>query len=85
MGIGKALEADGESNVAGAHDVLDLEIGELGVEAELLDDAGIFAGSKLGVVLRLCAGDHHLARGKNECSSLGLSDTHDDSSESLEK
>lgn len=85
MARGQTLQANGELDVAGADNVLDLEIGELGVEAELLDDTGIFARSKLRVIFRLSTGNNHLARGKDEGSGLGLADTHDDSGETLLK
>ena len=38
----KAFETDWELDIARADDVLDLEIRELGVEAELLDDTCVF-------------------------------------------
>lgn len=47
---GQTFQADGELDVARANDVLNLEIGELGVEAELLDDARILARCQLAVV-----------------------------------
>lgn len=39
----EALKPDGESHIARAHDVLDLEVEELGREAELLNDACVLA------------------------------------------
>lgn len=80
---GQALEADRELDVARADDVLDLEVGELGVEAQLLDDTGVLARGKLGVILRLGAGDNHLARGKDEGGGLGLANAHDDCGKTL--
>lgn len=56
---------------------------EFGIEAELLDDAGILATSKLAVILRLGTGDDHFATGENQGGRLGLTDTHDDGSETL--
>lgn len=41
MGIGKTLETDWELDVARADYVLNLELGELGVESELLNDTSI--------------------------------------------
>lgn len=79
----KTLQTDGELDVARTHNVLDLEVGELGVEAELLNDTGILAGSKLGVIFRLGASDDHLARRKDQSGGLGLTDTHDNSGETL--
>lgn len=58
---GQTLEADGELDVARADNVLDLEVGELGVEAELLDDARILARRQLGVIFRLRTRYDHLA------------------------
>jgi hypothetical protein len=79
----KAFKTDGELDVARSDDVLDLEVGELCVEAELLDDTGVLARGKLAVVLRLGTGDDHLARGEDQGGGLGLTDTHDDGSETL--
>lgn len=42
MSTGQTLQANGELDVARANDVLDLEVRELCVEAELLDDPRIF-------------------------------------------
>jgi hypothetical protein len=80
---GKTFETNGELDVARADNVLDLEVGELGIETKLLDDSGILARGKLGVILRFCASDYHLAAGKDQCCSLGLTNTHDDSGETL--
>ena len=79
----QTLQTDGELDVARPDDVLDLEVGELRVEPELLDDAGVFAGRELRIVLRLGTSHDHLARGEDEGRGLGLADTHDDSSETL--
>lgn len=80
---GQTLQANRELDVAGANDVLDLEVRELGIEAKLLDDARVLARRQLRVILRLGTGDDHLARGKDQSGGLGLADTHDDSSETL--
>ena len=79
----KTLETDGELDIARADNVLDLEVGKLGVEAKFLDDAGVLARGKLGVILGLGTSDNHLARGKDEGRGLGLTNTHDDGSETL--
>ena len=39
----KTFQTNGELDVARAHDVLNLEVGELGIETELLDDASILS------------------------------------------
>ena len=83
MARSQTFQADGELNVAGANNVLDFEVGELGVEAELLDNTGVFSGRKLRIVLRLGTSDYHLARGEDQSCRLGLANTHDDSGESL--
>ena len=57
----QTLETDRELDVARADNVLDLEVGELGIESQLLDDACVLARGKLAVVLRLGAGNDHLA------------------------
>lgn len=79
----QTLQTDGELDVARADNVLDLEVRELRVEAELLDDARILAGRKLGVVLGLGTSDDHLAGGEDERGGLGLTDTHDHGRETL--
>jgi len=83
MARSQTLQTDGKFDIAGADDVLDLEVRELGVEAELLDDTGILAGCKFGVILRLGTGDDHLARGEDQSGGLGLTDTHDDGGKTL--
>jgi hypothetical protein len=84
MAGSKTLQTDGELDVTRADNVLNLKVGELGVEAELLDDTSVLARGQLRVVFGLCTSDDHLARGKDEGRGLGLADTHDDSSETLE-
>jgi len=79
----KTLEPNGELDVARADNVLDLEVRELRVEAELLDDTRVLAASKLRVILRLGTSDYHLARGEDQSGCLGLTNSHDDSSETL--
>ena len=67
----ETLQSNGELNVARPNNVLYLEIGELGVEAELLDDASVFARGKATVIFRLGTGDNHFARGKDESLNDG--------------
>ena len=83
MRVSQALEADWELDITRADDVLDLELGKLGFEAELLDDACVFATGETRVVLGLGTGDDHLAACKDECGGLGLANAHDDGSETL--
>lgn len=47
MGKGQALQPDGELHIAGRHHVLDLEVLELSLEAQLLNDAGVLQGSDI--------------------------------------
>lgn len=79
----QTFETNGELDVARANNVLNLEVGKLGVEAELLNDTGVLARGKLGVVLRLGTSDDHLTRCEDQSGSLGLANTHDDSCETL--
>jgi hypothetical protein len=81
----QAFETDWELDVARADDVLDLKVRELCVEAKLLDDTSVFAGSKFAVVFRLCASDDHLARGEDQSSRLGLTNTHNNRGETLRR
>ena len=68
---------------SGKHTILDFEVGELGIEPELLNDTRILARSKLGVILRLGTRHHHLARSEDECGGLRLANTHDHGRETL--
>jgi len=47
----QALQADREFDVTRSDDILNLEVGELGVESELLDDARVLARGKLAIIL----------------------------------
>jgi len=79
----EALEAQAEADVDAAHDVLDLEVHELGAEAELLDDARVLAGGEARVVLGLGARAHHLARAEDEGGGARRADAHDHGREPL--
>ena len=83
MGTRKAFETDRELHVARADDVLNLEVGELCVEAELLDDTRVLARRQLAVGLALRTRHDHLAGGEDERRGLGVADTHDDGGETL--
>jgi len=83
VAVSQALQSDRELYVARADDVLDLELGELGVEAQFLDDARVLARRKSRVIFRLRARHDHLARRKDERSGLGLAYSHDHSGETL--
>ena len=80
---GQSLQTDRELDIARADDILNLEIGELGIEAELLDDTGVLARGKLRVIFRLGTGHDHLARGEDKGRRLGFTDTHDHSGKTL--
>ena len=84
MLAGKTFKTNRELDVARADNVLNLEVGELGIETELLNDSSIFARSQFRIILGLGPGDHHLAGSEDECSCLWFTDTHDDSGETLE-
>lgn len=55
-----------ELHVATINNVLDLELGELGVGAKLLDDTRVFAQRQMHIVFRPCTSDDPLARYKKE-------------------
>jgi hypothetical protein len=80
---GQPLQTDGELDVARADDVLDLEIGKLGVETKLLDNTRVPARSPLRIILGLGTSDDHLARGEDKSGGLRFTDTHDNGSETL--
>jgi hypothetical protein len=81
----KTFQTDWELDVARTDNVLDLEIGELCVEAKLLNDTCILARRKLRVIFRLSTSNDHLARCEDQGCSLGFTDTHDDGRETLER
>lgn len=83
VAVVEPLQTNGELDVARSDDVLNLELCELGIKAELLNDAGVFAGCEARVVLRFCTSDDHFARGENERRSLGFTDTHNHSGKPL--
>ena len=77
----KAFQTDRELDITRADNVLYLEICELGIEAELLDDSGVFSRRQARIlelsvdikhwtpdgltVLRFGASDYHLARSED--------------------
>jgi len=81
----KTLQSNRELNVAGTNNVLNLEVSKLGIETKLLNDSGIFSRGQLRVILRLSTSHDHLAGGEDKCGGLWLSNSHDDSGESLWK
>lgn len=83
MARSETLQTDWELDIAGANDVLDFEVRELGIETKLLDNTSILAGRKLRVIFRLGSSDNHLARRKNQRGCLWFSDTHDNSRKTL--
>lgn len=85
MAACQALQTNGKLDVARAHNVLDLEIGELGIEPQLLDDSRVLARCEFRIVFRLGAGHDHLARREDESGCLGFTDAHDDGRETLEE
>lgn len=83
MARGEPLETDREFDIARSDDILNLEVGELRVEAELLDDTSVFARRKFRVIFRLSSRDDHLAGGEDQRGGFRFANTHDDSSETL--
>ena len=79
----QAFETDGKLNIATAHNILYLEVRELGVEAELLNDTRVLAASKFAIVFGLGACDDHFAGSEYERSSLWLANTHYDGGKSF--
>lgn len=79
----KTFKSDGELDIARPDNVLNLELSKLSIEAELLDNTGVFARGEAGVVLRFGAGNDHLARRKDKRGRLGVANAHDDGSKAL--
>lgn len=80
---GKTFKANREFDIARADNILNLEVSELGIKAQLLNDSSIFAACELRVVLGLGTSHDHLAGSKDECGGLWLTNSHYDSSKSL--
>lgn len=83
MAVRETLQANGELHVTTSDNVLNLELGELGVEAQLLDNTCVLTRRQPRVVLALRTRDDHLARGENKGGCLGITNTHDDSCKTL--
>lgn len=81
--VRQSLQTDGELDITTPDDVLNLEFEKLGIEAELLNDPSILPRRQPRVILRLGTSDDHLPRSENQSSSLGITDTHDHSCETL--
>jgi len=79
----QTLETDRKLDVAGADNVLDLKVGELCVEAELLNDASVFPRCQLGVIFGFRTSDDHLSTCKDQSGCLWLTDTHNDGGKTL--
>ncbi len=79
----KTLKTDGEFDIARSDDVLDLELSELSIEAELLDNTSVFARGEAGIVLGFGTSNDHLARRENKRGRFGLANTHNDGSKTL--
>lgn len=77
VAAGQTLKTNWKLDVARPDDVLNLELGEFSVEAELLIDTRVLATCKLAVVFRLGASDDPPPRRKNERRRFGFADTHD--------
>lgn len=59
VGVGEALQADGELHVARAHDVLHFEVAEVRVKSQLLDDLGVLRASPRETLLVRVHGHAH--------------------------
>ena len=85
VAVRKSLQPNGELDVATAHNILDLELGELGVEPKLLHNTCVLARRQPRVVFRLRTRHDHLARREDQRGRLGVADTHDHRRETLQK
>jgi len=83
MGKRQTLQPDRKPHITTADNVLNLEFLELGVEAQLLDDSRVFTGGETRVVLGLGPGNDHLSGSEDQSGGLGVTNTHDDGSETL--
>lgn len=83
VAAGQTLKTNWKLDVARPNDIVNLELGEFSVEAQLLTDTSVVATCKLAIVFKIGASDDHPPRGKNERRRLGFADTHDHSCETL--
>jgi hypothetical protein len=70
VSLGELSDFDCEGQVAGAQHVDHPVVGEPGLETQLLEDAGVSAGSDSGLVLAVGAGASYFA-GRPEMIRLG--------------
>ena len=84
MAIRESLQANGELDVTTAHDVLNFELGELRVEAELLNDTRVLARRETRVVFGLGTRDNHFPRSEDQGGGLWVTNAHDDSCKTLD-
>jgi hypothetical protein len=68
-----------------SNNVLNLELAESSIKAQLLDDSSVLAAGQSRVVFALCTRHDHFPTGKDERSRFGLSDSHDDGGKTLQK
>lgn len=74
----KSLKPDRKFDIAGCHDVLNLEILELCRNPYFLDDSGVLPRRNFRLLFAFGAGDDHLARGEDESGGSGFPDSHYD-------
>lgn len=79
----ETFQTDGELDIARTDNVLDLEVRELRVEAELLNDTSVLSRSEFGIVFGFGTGDDHLSTGEDQSGCLWFTNTHDDGRETL--
>jgi len=81
--ISQTFQSDRELDVATPYNVLNFEVHEFRIKAQLLNDPGILPGGKARVIFWFGTGDHHFAGRKNQRSRLRISYPHDHGSETL--
>ena len=84
MATSQTFKTNWELDVARPDNVLNLEVCKLGIEAELLNNTGVFATRQSAIVFRFRAGHNHLARSEDESGRLRFTNAHDDGSETLQ-
>jgi hypothetical protein len=85
MATSQTFKTNWELDVARPDNVLNLEVRKLGIEAELLNNTGVFATRQSAIVFRFRASHNHLARSEDESGRLRFTNTHDDGSETLQE
>lgn len=85
VAVRKSFQTNGELDVTTAHNILNLEFRELGIEPELLHYTCVLARCQSRIIFGLGTSDDHLARCEDQRGRLGFTYTHDDGRKTLQR